>query len=199
MNFDAISQSLEILLEQYQQSFTNKAFMEETSEEDDLMMVFGLTQDIKAENRQYWGRELGLCWQRLVTEICRQTCPDFRSPIREARDELCDLIIGRDAIDTKYRLGSGDSGTLKKFKNYAIKLRDMGFNPVLLILRRDSLPQAIAACLVGGWEVKVGDESYQYLYNLTQFDLKTWLQQRRNGFRVNRILIEDAPDLASEE
>lgn len=72
MNSDILNNSLERILQQYRNSFANKAFVEESSEEDDLMLVFGLTQDIKAENRQYWGRELGMCWQRLVTELCRQ-------------------------------------------------------------------------------------------------------------------------------
>ena len=37
------------------------------------MEVFGITPEMKRENRQYWGRQLGMCWQRLVTEISRQS------------------------------------------------------------------------------------------------------------------------------
>ena len=82
------------------------------------MFVLGLTQDIKFGNRQYWGRELGMCWQKLVTELCQTTCDSFQGAIREGGGELCDLVVVNDAIDTKYRIGSGDSGTLKKFKSY---------------------------------------------------------------------------------
>ena len=46
--------------------------------------------------------------------------------MRQGADELCDLIAGKDAINTKYRIGSGDSGTLKKFKQYGRKLEGDG-------------------------------------------------------------------------
>lgn len=81
--------------------------------------IFDITPELKRENRQYWGRELGMCWQRLIVELCRQTCPDFAPALHFNGDEPCDLIVGQRAIDTKYRIGSGDSGTLKKFKTYA--------------------------------------------------------------------------------
>lgn len=116
MSSDEISNSLEVILSKYNQSFLDKTFGEESLEEDDLMLVFGLTQDIKAGNKQYWGRELGMCWQRLITELCQKTCTNYSDSIKKDRDEICDLIIGNHAIDTKYRIGSGDSGTLKKFK-----------------------------------------------------------------------------------
>ncbi len=57
------------------------------------MLVFGLTQASKAENKQYWRRELGLCWQPLIVELCRQTCSDFSGPIRVGSDEICDLAV----------------------------------------------------------------------------------------------------------
>ncbi len=150
MSQNEADELLEAVLNQYKQSFTNKVFAEESLQEDELMLVFGLTQLAKIGNRQYWGRELGMCWQRLVVTLCKQSRDDFRLPIREGADELCDLIIGKDAIDTKYRIGSGDSGTLKKFKQYGIRLKDLGYNPILLILRTDNLPAAITACTRGG-------------------------------------------------
>lgn len=184
MSPEVLSHRLENILERYQKSFLNKDFPGESLEEDDLMLVYGLTQDIKAENRQYWGRQLGMCWQFLVTELCRERCENFNEAIKDGRDELCDLVVGKDAIDTKYRIGSGDSGTLKKFKQYAQKLTSDSYRPILLILRNDSLSQAIKACEKGGWIIKQGDETYNYLYSLTKFDLKTWLQNRRNRFSV---------------
>jgi hypothetical protein len=61
----------------------------------------------------------------------------------------------------------------------------LGFNPVLLILRTDNLSQAIKACQVGGWIIKCGDDAYDYIYQLTKFDLKSWLKQRKNYFSLN--------------
>lgn len=177
-----LEKSLESILEQYGQSFASKAFTDESPEEDDLMLIFGLTQAIKAENKQYWGRELGMCWQRLITELCRQTCSNFSEPIREGADEICDLTVDKDAIDTKYRIGSGDSGTLKKFKQYSSRLIGAGYRPVLLILRTDNLPAAITACRSGNWNVMTGNDSYLYLQNITGFDLKKWLQSRKGHY-----------------
>jgi hypothetical protein len=177
-----LDRALTHILEQYGNSFSGKAFSEESLEEDDLMLVFGLTQSIKAENKQYWGRELGMCWQRLITELCRQTNSDFGTPIREGADEICDLTIGRDAIDTKYRIGSGDSGTLKKFKQYGARLTNAGYRPVLLILRNDNLPAAITACTKGGWTVLIGEESFEYIFHLTGFDLKVWLKSQKGSY-----------------
>lgn len=179
-----ISVSLEAILQHYEESFAGKEFGGESAEVDDLMLVFGLTQDMKFGNRQYWGRELGMCWQKLITELCRATCDTFQDPIREDGDELCDLVVKNDAIDTKYRIGSGDSGTLKKFKSYGRNLRDRGLNPVQVILREDNLPAAITACRTGGWEVLTGDESFRYIEKITGFDLRAWLVERKGKFSV---------------
>jgi hypothetical protein len=181
-----LDDALTIILEQYKKSFSIKAFSEESPEEDDLMFVFGLTQAIKADNKQFWGRELGMCWQRLITELCRQTNDNFGHPIREGADEMCDLTIGQDAIDTKYRIGSGDSGTLKKFKQYGARLTASGYRPLLLILRNDNLPAAITACINGGWTPLIGEKSFEYLLLITGFDLKTWLQSRKGYYSVER-------------
>jgi len=92
------------------------------------------------------------------------------------------LIIGQDAIDTKYRIGSGDSGTLKKFRQYGIRLGKAGYRPVLLILRTDNLPAAVLSCMSGGWTVITGNGSFEYLYEITGFDLQTWLKSRMGKF-----------------
>ena len=181
-----LDKALTSILEKYSKSFSAKLFSEESVEEDDLMLIFGLTQAVKAENKQYWGRELGLCWQRVVVEVCRQTHENFGSAIREGADEICDLTVGQDAIDTKYRIGSGDSGTLKKFKQYGERLSKSGYRPVVLILRTDNLPAAITACISGGWTVFTGEKSFEYLQQLTYFDLKAWLQSRKGYYSVSR-------------
>lgn len=177
-----LDNALHTILTQYGKSFSAKAFAEESAEEDDLMLVFGLTQAKKAENKQYWGRELGMCWQRLIVELCRQRRVDFRGPLKEGLDEICDLIVGHEAIDTKYRIGSGDSGTLKKFKQYGVRLTELKYKPILLILRNDNLPAAKTACVNGGWTVFTGEESFKYLERVTGFDLKLWLQSRRGYY-----------------
>lgn len=181
-----IEKSLNDILSLYQQSLTSKIYLEENDDSDLLMEVFAITPQMKRENRQYWGRELGMCWQRLVTELCSHTCPDFTPGLRVGSDELCDLVVGKDAIDTKYRIGSGDSGTLKKFKAYARLLTEKGYNPILLIVREDNLPAAIKACSSGGWKVLKGEESYDYIRNLTKFDLKQYLHAKAKAFAVQR-------------
>ncbi|MGK7883007.1 MAG: hypothetical protein AB4057_00065 [Crocosphaera sp.] len=58
-------------------------------------------------------------------------------------------MVDKYAIDTKYRIGSGDSGLHKKYKAYGKMLRQEGYEPILLILRKDNFPAAIKACEVG--------------------------------------------------
>ncbi len=187
MNTKPDLESLEGVLAQYGRSFSAKTFIEESSDEDELMLVFGLTPAIKSANKQYWGRELGMCWQRLVTELCRQTCDQFGKTIREKADQLCDLTVGMDAIDTKYRIGSGDSGTLKKFKQYGARITNLGYRPVLLILRNDNLPSAITACIAGGWVVLSGGAAYTYLHQVTNFDLRAWLLDRKGHYSLKEF------------
>jgi len=118
-----LQSALDEILSAYQKGFCEKVYSDENDEHDLLMDVYGITPLLKRENRQYWGRELGMCWQRLVVEVCRQTRKDFGPAFRIGADEPCDLTVGNLAIDTKYRIGSGDSGTLKKFKAYGPTLK----------------------------------------------------------------------------
>lgn len=178
--------TLEQILTRYQYSFVEKVYAEENEKHDLLMDVFGISPILKKENRQYWGRELGMCWQLLVVEICRAYCTSFQPAFRVGSDEPCALIVDRYAIDTKYRIGSGDSGTLKKFKSYGQLLRTYKYEPILLILREDNLPAAIAACQIGTWQVYTGDNSFEFLQRISNFDLKSFLTQRLGAFPVNR-------------
>ena len=135
---------LDEILGRYQSSFADKVYSDENHDHDLLMDTFGITPQLKRENRQYWGRELGKCWESLVIEACKNA-DTFQPALRVGDDEPCDLIVGDYAIDTKYRVGSGDSGTLKKFKQYGLLLRQYGYVPVFLFLREDNLPAAITA------------------------------------------------------
>ncbi|UCJ12400.1 MAG: hypothetical protein JWS08_00785 [Phormidium sp. PBR-2020] len=177
---------LDGILTNYQNSFIDKVYAKENDEHDLLMDVFNLSPDLKRENRQYWGRELGMCWQLLVTEICKMNCDDFEPALKFGKDEPCDLVVGRYAIDTKYRMGSGDSGTLKKFKRYGVQLKKQGYTPILLILRADNLKSAIQACQKGGWQLHIGDDSLSFLQELTGFDLRNFLERKVGAYPVNR-------------
>jgi hypothetical protein len=172
---EQFEQQLKGILSQYRQAFTGKAYSEENEDHDVLMDVFGITPLLKRENRQYWGRELGMCWQRLVCEVLRMTCESYKPAIRIGDDEPCDCVVGGDVIDTKYRIGSGDSGTLKKFKQYGKLFQAQSLRPVLLILRKDNLPAAIGACKAGGWNVLTGQATFDYIQEASGFDLNSWL------------------------
>ena len=172
---------LDRILNSYAQSFREKTHYDENNDHDILMDVFSITPEMKRENRQYWGRELGYCWQLLVTNIM-QKCDGFGPGIRIGADEPCDLIVGKYAIDTKYRIGSGDSGTLKEFKQYGPQLKAMGYEPVFLILREDNLPAAIGACLVGGWTVKIGRAALEFVSSQSGNDIEKYLTDRAGKF-----------------
>lgn len=174
-------------LNKYSESFSAKAYGDENNDHDILMDAFGITPDLKRENRQYWGRELGMCWQLLVIEVFKSMAPrDFSPALRFGGDEPCDLVHKKYAIDTKYRIGSGDSGTLKKFKQYGKLLLDNGYTPVFLIVREDNLSAAIAACDVGQWEVRIGDEAFGFIENQTGFDLFSFLKSTEDLHHILR-------------
>lgn len=184
---DDLDIQLRTILNNYKQSFTDKVYNEENNESDILMKLFKISPELKRENRQYWGRELGMCWQLIISKICELKSGEFKPAYKVEGDEPTDLFLGNDAIDTKYRIGSGDSGTLKKFKKYGQMLKEQGYNPVILILREDNLPAAITACKVGGWNVIMGEKSFEYIKNKTGFDLKSYLESIKDDFGVNRI------------
>ena len=170
---------LEQILARYQNSFTEKIYAEENEEHDILMDVFGISPIKKKENRQYWGPVL-------VTETCKTYCSSFKPALKVESDEPCALIVDGYAIDTKYRIGSGDSGTLNKFKSYGELLRNLNYKPVFLILRQDNLSAAITACQAGTWKVYTGDDSFKFIQTISGFDLKSFLIEKEGEFPVYR-------------
>lgn len=180
-NFD----QFDTVLKLYQTSFASKVYCEENDDHDLLMDAFGISPTLKRENRQYWGRELGFCWQRLIIEACKNLS-NYLPALRIGSDEPCDLIVGEYAIDTKYRIGSGDSGTLKKFKSYGPMLRERGYTPVFLILREDNLNNAIQACHQGGWKVLTGQQSLDFIKEISDIDIEGYLKNRAASFLVER-------------
>ena len=181
-----LEDSLEGIVKQYQLSFTGKIYSHENEDRDLLMDVFGITPELKRENRQYWGRELGMCWQLIVSAVFNHFRNDYGPALRIGADEPCDFVIGKTAVDTKYRIGSGDSGTLKKFREYGHLLRQEGFDPVFLILREDNLPAAITACIAGSWTVHTSNATFAYIEEQSGFDLRNFLFRRAQAFRVDR-------------
>ena len=177
---------IKTILEKYFDSFRNKTYSSENEEVDILMRIYGITPEQKRENRQYWGRELGMMWQLLVEALCKEKCSDYKPALHIESDEPCDLRVGKDAIDTKYRIGSGDSGTLKKFKQYGKLLNEKGYRPVLLILRDDNLPAAITACRKGGWTIIQGeDDVFEYLQTIAGCDFRSVLESYIGCYVIN--------------
>lgn len=183
-----IKNKLERILKKYSVGFEAKKYSDNFDDIDVLMDVFGITQELKSENKQYWGRELGKCWENLLRDLFEATCKDFAPPKRFGADEPADFFVGKDAIDTKYRVGSGDSGTLKKFESYGKLLQKEGYNPVFLFLRSDNLPAALSKMDAGGWKRYTDAETFNYILEKTSFDLKTWLIQLKETkkFEINR-------------
>jgi hypothetical protein len=183
-----IEEQLRNIIGQYKDSFITKEYREENNDHDPLMDIFGITPDLKRENRQYWGRELGKCWEKLICKVFEIRCEDYQSALKIGSDEPCDCIIGADAIDAKYRIGSGDSGFSKKFRGYGKNLIELKYNPVLLILREDNLDSAISTCRKAGWNVLIGAQTFEYIFEKTNFDLLGWLTtlKRAKDFKIER-------------
>jgi hypothetical protein len=182
----------QILLETltaYKRSFQGHKPTIENVESDVLMEVFDISPEMKTENRQFWGRELGMCWQRIISSTFAHHCPDqFSPPRRYGGDEPYDVGLGAYAIDTKYRVGSGDAGTLKKFKQYGAMLQEEGLKPVQLILRNDNLPAAITAIHKGGWEVHIGKDAFDWIEDKTNgFRLDEWLRSVKSHYSLDEL------------
>jgi hypothetical protein len=53
---EEIEERLIKILNKYADNFNSKHYGEETEETDILMEAFGISQTLKKENKQYWGR-----------------------------------------------------------------------------------------------------------------------------------------------
>ena len=56
---------------------------------------------------------------------------------------------------------------------------------MLLILRNDNLPAAITACSNGKWVVKTGNDSFDFIKEITEVDLCKYLQSKCGYFNIN--------------
>src|SRR5713101_3528111 len=149
----SLDTKLKEVLRAYRDSFSMKTYSEENDEPDPLMDVFRITPNRKRENRQYWGTQLGRCWEKLVVGVLEHHCNQFALGVTDGKDRPCDCCVASDAIDAKYRIGSGDSGFQKNLGPYSKLLKERGYRPVLLIVRDDSLKGAISRAKKEGWTV----------------------------------------------
>ena len=94
--FANLETKLRTILRGYRDSFSAKSYSEENDDSDPLMEVFGITPALKRESRQYWGRELGMCWQLLVTSVFAGHCKEYLPAMRMEDDEPCDCFVGFD-------------------------------------------------------------------------------------------------------
>lgn len=180
-----VKNKIKSVLTKYQEAFSKKEINSEEGYTDILMDVFKITPAIKDTNMQYWGRELGMCWEGIIKAVFSER-KDYGPGLKEGDDEICDCTIGKKAIEAKYRVGSGDSGTLKKFKQYAQRLKDAGFEPIMLFLREDNLPAAITASKNGGWTVIVGQNCFDFINAESAFDLKQELESLKGVYDIKK-------------
>ena len=174
------------IFEKYRMDFKHKAFPDYNGDTDALMNIFGITPSTKNQNMQYWGRQLGACWESIVIEICKRKSPGFKTGLVMNRKQVCDLIAGKYAIDTKYRIGSGDSGTVNKFKDNAKQLISKGYEPILLILRTDNLQSTISQCESSGWIVYTGEKTFCFIRKIAGgFDMKRFLSDRAGAYHIS--------------
>lgn len=174
---EQIERNVVNILSQYKSNFNSKEFATDSPSSDILMDFFDITYDTKKQNMQYWNRELGRVWELITREFFTSNNPFFRPPesVNFGTDHPVDYFIGNLAIDAKYRIGSGDSGTLKKFKLYGKMLKEMGYNPVFLILRNDNLPAAITAAMNGGWQIISDKDAFDFIINNSGIDIVQYL------------------------
>lgn len=167
--------SLDAILGHYKESFRTKLHEENLGAPDVLMDVFGITPQMKAQASQYWGRELGMCWERLVRQVMRDHAQDVGPALASPSGSPCDFTMGNVAVDTKYRLGSGDSGTLNKLAANSAWLQSKQYQPVMLFLREDSLDSARSKMVRAGWRVLEGQASFDFIQQHTGQDLRAYL------------------------
>lgn len=177
-------EQLKQIITKYHKSFSSKKFNEDAEQDIDLLMgLYGLTVETKRENKQYWNRELGSIFELLCSTIFSDI-NGYKPKENIGNDSPYDFILNDLAIDTKYRVGSGDAGTLKKFKAYGSELKSMGYVPTILLLRTDSLPAALTALYHGGWKIYQGDECFDFIKSKSGFDLKKYLIDNQNKFII---------------
>jgi len=91
MTHNDIGNALARIFKKYQNNFSETVYTDDYRSFDVLMETFGITQELKQENKQFWGRQLGMCWQLLVVELCKRTnatCCKNKRMIKSALSKL---------------------------------------------------------------------------------------------------------------
>ena len=75
------------------------------------------------------------------------------------------------------------------FKSNGKVLKERGYRPVPLIIREDNLATAMTACATGGWTVLQGQATFDYIKELSSFDLLAWLKacKASQEFFINKV------------
>lgn len=100
--------------------------------------------------------------------------------------DLCDFTFINSeinyAVDTKFKFNSNDSNTVREISNSAIHLIEMGFKPVLLMRRPEieSQQSPIKRFKKSGWVVISGNDSSNFIKELTGFDIQEWINTNLN-------------------
>lgn len=171
-----IDHGLRRVLQSCKAAFDVKVFEDFDTGTDVLMDSLSVTPAMKAANRQYWGRQLGACWEALLRSVWAERSPFVRFPKPGDPIYPCDIVSEGLAIDAKYRIGSGDSGTLQKLARNAKTLVTSNLQPILLVLRDDSLKSAISAAKAGGWKVVEGEAAFEFVHVTLGHDILEFLR-----------------------
>ena len=177
---------IKYILLDYQSKFSSKIYSQDNKDYDLLMDAFGISPKLKLENKQYWGRELGACLEKIMKTRMSKNI-HYEEPIKEKSGrEPYDFQFKDRAVDVKYRIGSGDAGTIKKWTENAKDIIELGLNPTLLILREDNLESTISACRRAGWDIFIGEEFYEFSKKEMDFNLKKYLKSIKSEYQIKR-------------
>ena len=164
-----------------EQLFQAKEHDNSLPEEDVLMKRFEITSLDKLTNKQYYNRELGKVFETLCKKTFRHKhndrCKD--APIVKKKGgrtyEPFDLIFDNYAIDFKYRLGSGDSGTLNRLRKSVLWALEKGYEPVYLILREDNLDPVLKALQRLGARIIQGEDTFRFIEEESGVNLREYI------------------------
>lgn len=131
------------------------------------MELLGVTNEMKKRHPQRCGKLLGETWQKVVTAYLDIYSPSgIGDAVRFDTRRPTDVVVDSVAIDTKYRFGSGDNNTITHLVETSRSLRALGYRPVMIILRDDSLRGALNRFRLAGWEVAEANNAFDVLADL---------------------------------
>lgn len=102
--------------------------------------------------------------------------------VREG-EELADLSINHNenkyAIQFKWRFRSNDAKTVRQIANSAKILKELGYKPIMLIRKpyEKNLDTPLTRFEKAGWELKCGEESVEFIENISDFEFKDWVDK----------------------